>query len=335
MKTFPYGPRLAVALAASVLLLSGCAGGGVESSSDAAPAAEPLASQQAGGRGEADTAEARDEAGETGRSAPATDPVKIAQERSIIYVAEMTVRAKDVTAAADKAKQIVTSVQGYLAQEQSSSAGGGDASATLVFKIPPAAYPATLGRLGKELGTREALQQNTEDVTEEVADVESRVKSAESALESLRALLKRANTIGEVLDVEREINNREAELESLQARQKALAAQTSMATLTLRLIGPVAPAPEPVEEESTFLDGLAAGWNALVDSVKVILVVLGALLPWLAVLAPVVWLALRLVRRRRASRTPARAVAAPAPPPPAQPAGVAAGPRPEPAPPAE
>ncbi|GIH76656.1 DUF4349 domain-containing protein [Planobispora longispora] len=307
MKRFRYGPRLAIALAATVVFASACGGGG-ESADSApqsgaeAPAAASAAAPEEAANKAADTAESGGRGtGGQGEPGGQKEPVDVVPtDRAIIYTAQMTVRAKDVAAAAEKAKQIITAAGGYLAQEKS-DAYGSQASSTLVFKIPPAGYSGALGRLGKELGERESIQQSTEDVTEEVADVESRVTSAKSALESLRALLKRADTIGQVLDVEREIAGRQAELESLQARQKKLASLTGMATLTLNLIGPAAEIPEPVEEPGGFLGGLEAGWESFVSAVKIGLTVLGALLPWLLVIVPV-WLAVAFLLRRRRNR---------------------------------
>ncbi|MBG0830848.1 DUF4349 domain-containing protein [Planomonospora sp. ID67723] len=313
MNRFRYGPRLAVPLMCMVVLASAC--GGSERSADseaAAPAAPAATSQGDAAPRAADGAESG--AGDAPGSAKAGQAERVQAvptDRAIVYTAQMTVRVKDVVAASDKAKQIVTAAGGYLAQERSDAFDGGEASSTMVFKIPPAGYSGILGRLGKELGKRESVQQNTEDVTEEVADVESRLKSSRSALESLRALLKRADTIGQVLEVEREIGNREAELESLQARQKKLASLTSMATLTLNIAGPVAEVPQPPEEEpGGFLSGLKAGWEAFVTALRIGLTVLGALLPWLLVIAPV-WLGIHfLLRRGRRSRP-----APPGPPP--------------------
>ncbi|MFF3441340.1 DUF4349 domain-containing protein [Streptosporangium sp. NPDC002721] len=328
MSRFRYGPRLAVPLVGLVLLLSAC-GGGAETqgamSDAAAPAsAFPAAGSDAGGSGvQAPEAEssAKDATTRQAVAAPAdsqnTARVQVVPEdRAIVYTAEMTVRAKDVTAASDRARQIVTTAGGYLARERSNAHSDGEGSATLVFKIPPGNYPGTLDRLGKDLGTRESLQQNTKDVTEQVADVESRLKSAKAALDSLRTLLKRANTIGEVLDVEREVSNRESELESLQARQRTLASQTSMATLTLNLVGPAAVVEKEEDEPSGFLAGLRTGWKAFVTAAKVGLTLLGVLLPWL-VLIGLIWLVLAfLLRLRRGGRGPeplAPAPAAPAP----------------------
>ncbi len=288
--------------ACAALFLSGC-GGAAEMNGASAPMAQT------------DSVEAQPReiaAEEAPTSARATQaakrPANLAsgvevtqQDRQVIYTASMTVRAENVTVAAQQAKQTVTTAGGYLAKEESRSADDARASALLDFKIPPARYADVLATLGKDLGKQLRLEQGTEDVTLKVADVESRLKSAGQALDSLRALLKRADTIGQVLQVEREIAGREADLESLQAQQKELAAQVGMASLSLRLVGPVAVVEEPSDEPAGFLGGLKNGWKGLVSFVKVLLTALGTVLPWLVVVVPPLVLAIILLRRRRRS----------------------------------
>ncbi|WP_113698745.1 DUF4349 domain-containing protein [Nonomuraea lactucae] len=314
MRRYQYG--LALTAACTALLLTGCGGG-----PDAQPAsggAEQAAAPDTYARGAPEGGVAQDQAapiteGEPARKrAPATSEqdrqgvasgVKVSQQdRQVIYVARMTVRAKEVTGATQRAKQLVTAVGGYLSKEESQSGDGGNGSATLEFKIPPARYAEVLASLGKDLGKQLSLSQGTEDVTLQVADVNSRLKSAQQALDSLRTLLKKADTIGAVLQVEREIAAREADVESLQAQQKELARQVGMATLTLTVVGPVAVVNTPPEEPPGFLGGLQAGWASLVAFGKVVLTVLGVVLPWLVVIVPVPVLAIHLVRRARARR---------------------------------
>ncbi|WP_433354440.1 DUF4349 domain-containing protein [Microtetraspora malaysiensis] len=297
MTRFRYGTAVIVAAA---FLISGCGAGGDSPSAvardDSAPGSARPATQ----------ASSEAYAGSAGGAADSSQKKTIAPDaRAMIYTAELTVRVKDVPAATDQAKQIVTVAGGYVSEERSNSFSNRD-EAVVTFKIPPARYPDVLTQLGRDLGKRESLHQGSQDVTEEVADVASRVKSAESTLDQFRTLLRKANKIGEIMEIEREISNREAELESLQARQKALAAQTGMATVTLSLVGHAAPKPKPKPKESGFLAGLHAGWNALVGSVEVGLVVLGVLLPWL-VLGAVVGLPFIAITRRRAARRTAAA----------------------------
>ncbi|WP_198168007.1 DUF4349 domain-containing protein [Herbidospora yilanensis] len=284
----------------AAFLLTACAGGGSESAS--APAmggaaeAPALSSEAAAPAAEP---QARDAAGEEAKAADTGGNMTLAPaDRAIIYTAEMTVRAKDVAAAAESAKRMVTEAGGYVAEERSNSFAARQES-TLTFKIPPGRYPGTLTRLGKELGTTESLHQGTQDVTGEVADVEARVKSAEAAVAQFRTLLTKAEKIGEIMDIEREIQARTADLEALQARQKSLAEQTGMATVTITLVGPSAPPVQPVEEETGFLAGLKAGWTGLKNFADALSTILGALLPWLAVLAVLALLALPWWRRMR------------------------------------
>ncbi|GGS69645.1 DUF4349 domain-containing protein [Nonomuraea spiralis] len=310
--------RLGIALSAcATLLLAGC-GGGYEAissggSSEAAPAAAPQSLDSASAEDNVAAKRAPE------RADSAVSDVKLIrqQDRQVIYTGSMTVRAKEVTAAAQQAKQIVTAAGGYLSKEESNTASDTEDSAMLEFKIPPTRYAEVTGRLGKELGKQLSMNQGTQDVTLQVADVDSRLKSAQESLASLRTLLKRADTIGQVLQVEKEISSREADLEALQAQQKELATQVSMATMTLRLVGPVAVVEDPAEEPAGFLGGLKAGWGALVSFTKTALTVLGALLPWLVVMVPLVAVAVFLVRRNRARRRPAPA--APTEPKPSEP----------------
>ncbi|MBE3009921.1 DUF4349 domain-containing protein [Microbispora sp. NEAU-D428] len=309
MRRIRYG---AAALVAVAFLLTGCGGAGETSSDTAGSAAAPVAPA-----GQAATGAAMDQGEER---APATGGGSGGQEktriepadRAIIYQAELTVEAKDVTAAADRAKAIVTGAGGYVAEERSESVSRGVQS-MIAFKVPPARYTDVLAQLGRDLGKRTSMRQNAQDVTEEVADVASRVKSAEAALGQFRTLLSKANKIGEILEIEREISNREADLESLQARQKALEAQTGMATVTLTLVPPPehSAGTEKKKDESGFLAGLRAGWDTLTTSTVMALTVLGALLPWIVV-AGVVWLAVRVVMRRMRRR--AAPPAGPVPP---------------------
>ncbi|MGW0203137.1 DUF4349 domain-containing protein [Nonomuraea sp. NPDC003201] len=303
MRRIRYG--IALATACSALLLAGCGGGSSSNvlTSDAgggaaAPAVASAAPNQAQEQdvGKQPRPQRKDDGG-------LVSNVKLTQQdRQVIYTGSMTVRAKQVTAAVQQAKQIVTSAGGYLSKEETSSASDSEDTAVLEFKVPPDKYAEVLGRLGKDLGKQLSMNQGTQDVTMQMADVNSRLKSAQQSLDSLRTLLKKADTIGQVLQVEREISTREADLESLQAQQKELTTQVAMATLTLRLVGPVTEVQDPEEEPAGFLGGLKAGWKALVSFTKIALTVLGALLPWLIASLPLIALVIYLARRNRVRR---------------------------------
>ena len=157
---------------------------------------------------------------------------------SIIYTASVTVRATNLTRAASQATQLARAAGGYVSSENTAlnRAHPDRSTISLQLKIPVSAYPATLGALSSQLGTRLAMSQHAQDVTQTVADVTSRVTSAQAAISQLRALLRHAGSVSSLLTVQNQINDQESSLESLLAQQRALTHETSFATVTMLLV---------------------------------------------------------------------------------------------------
>ncbi len=239
-------------------------------------------------------------AGTTARLAPAS---------SIIYTAQLTVRAGNVSSAVAQAAQIAEGAGGYVSSETASINPDhpSEATASVQLKIPVASYPATLGQLASRLGTQLSRQQQAQDVTQQVADVNSQVTSDEAAIAQLRTLLSHAGSVGDLLSVQNQINEEEASLESMQAQQRALSHETSYATVTLSLLGPKAkPLVHRPKAPPTLAGGFGAGWRALRIAVSWTLAFLGAVAPFAAVLAVAGYVIYRgrrwLIRRRPAAQ---------------------------------
>ena len=231
--------------------------------------------------------------------------------QAVIFTATLTVRAANVQATTARATQLAFAAGGYVSGEHANISQSGHARpmVSIQFKVPAAVYQSTLGALTR-LGTRRSETQQAVDVTGAVADVNSRVTSAEAAIAQLRRLLARAGSVGSLLTVQEQINAEEATLEALQSQQRALARETSYATISMTITGlPVHRGHHPRHAAPGFLSGLTAGWRALRATVTGILTVVGALLPFaipLAVLALAGLAARRwLGRRRSASARPA------------------------------
>ena len=166
-----------------------------------------------------------------------------------------------------------------------------------------AVYAPTLSELsGNALGTQLSLHQQAQDVTQQVADVNSRVASDLAAIAQLRALLSRAGSVGDLLDVQNQINSEESDLESLQAQQNALNHETAYATVTVTIVGPKAvPAKPKTRPAPGLLNGLSGGWRAFRVALSWLLAITGAVVPFAAAVAVLGYLAYR-VRRWVAAR---------------------------------
>jgi len=223
-----------------------------------------------------------------GSQAGAGTTARLAPASSIIYTAQLTVRAANVSSAADQAAQIAEGAGGYVSNETASSDPDhpSEATASVQLKIPVASYPVTLGQLSSRLGTQLSLQQQAQDVTQQVADVNSQVTSDEAAIAQLRALLSHAGSVGDLLSVQNQINEEESNLESMQAQQRALSHETTYATVTLTLLGPKAkPLVHRPKAPPTLGGGFGAGWRALRITVSWTLAFLGAIAPFAAIVA--------------------------------------------------
>jgi hypothetical protein len=310
--------------------LAGCSGGASSSASSPARglAALPAGAAQgapvagavnapagSGGFGADSGSASSSSSNAAGTPESASSAKLIPSAESIIYTAQLTVRAKNVSTALGQATQIVEAAGGYVASETARHDPDHPASATatITFKIPVAAYQQTLASLsGASVGTQLSLQQQAQDVTQQVADVNSQVTSDEDAIAQLRVLLKHAGSVGDLLQVQDQINTEEGNLEAMQAQQRALDHEVSYATVTVTIVGPKAAAPKPRQKKTPppgLSSGATGGWHAFTLTVDWILAIIGAVAPFaaaLAVLAALVWWVRRRLRRHPVA-TPAPA----------------------------
>lgn len=289
-----------VLVAAALAVLAGCSSAG-DYADEADYGGDPAFD---GGEAYEDSMAAQDE------GAPAADRT-VTTQRAVIVTGEMFMTVEDPIQAAAEASSIVTAAGGRIdARSERAPEGAFGGSAVLTLRVPAARLDSVVDSL-RALGEVDEYATNSYDVTNEVTDLESRISTLRESTARIEGLIADADDISDVIELENELARRQGELEGLEARQRGLDDQVSMSTLTLSLTT------EPVviiqeEEPDTFWDGLVTGWEALVAFVSGLLVVLGVLLPWLAVLGLILFVVLWLARRGRARRAKRRA-AAPAP----------------------
>lgn len=233
--------------------------------------------------------------------APAADSTVTDADRQVIVTGSLTVVVDDALEAADSAAQIVEAAGGRV-DERSEQAPVADqpASAYLTVRIPAGVLTDTLDEL-RELGEARHLSLTRQDVTLEVTDLDARIQALEVSIDRLQALMSQAGSVADLLAAENALTERQAELDSLRAQRSYLAEQVALSTIYLSLL-PEATTPEPAP--GGFWGGVQTGWAALVTFFNRVVVVLGILLPWVA-LAGIVLGIVFLVLRRRPKPRPA------------------------------
>ncbi|HEX5595286.1 MAG TPA: DUF4349 domain-containing protein [Micromonosporaceae bacterium] len=314
--------RLAAALGAVAMItamaLSGCGSG---AQSDRAPA--PAQDDQAGGR---EGADADGPAGPGAQDQPAgkDTPADLrVNQRMIIYTGSIVLRVENVDEAAGAATSIAETAGGFVGGDQRGR-DDSHSSATLELRVPADKFSGIVDQVAR-LGKQVRRDIDTKDVTEETLDLDARIATQRARVESGRRLLEQATTLNELILLEGELAKREADLAALEARKRRLNDLTALSTITVTLLGPDARDSKPEEPETGFMVGLRGGWNAFLVSTKILLTVLGALLPFLIGIGGpvlvVVWLVRRLRSRRPRPHQPVTPAAPPLPPRPPWPVG--------------
>jgi hypothetical protein len=229
----------------------------------------------------------------TGPKQAANQPLPV-PGRQVVRTATIAVQVPDLGSAEGAVRRIAAAAGGYLGQEDDESA-----QASFTLRVPQAGLDGVLDQVA-HLGTTTGRTEQAQDVTDQIIDVASRLASQRASVARVRALMDRATSIGDVVSIEGELTKREADLESLEQQQAELADQVAMSWVNVRLTRVAAPVVAPAAP-SGFVGGLNSGWHAFLGALGVLLVVLGAVLPFAVVLGGLAALAWWLWRRRRSA----------------------------------
>jgi hypothetical protein len=306
----PPAALLTVAVGVAAGLLAGCTQNHGPASSSSAGLAQAQGDLASGGKA-ARPGPSASQAGTGGQAAAAgAGGAPLLSNRNIIFTASITVRTGDIAKAVDAVSRIAADADGLVYDEQvdltpkeSGKPGSvGRASATVTLKVPPPKLDAVLDAVGG-IGTEVSRTKSSDDVTSKVVDVDARIQAARASIARLTDLLAHAGNVSDLLAVESQLSSRDAQLESLEQQQKTLQAQTSQATVTVRLQA-TPPVVLAAHEATTpgFLRGLVGGWHAFAKTVSALLTATGAVLPFAVVLGALA--AAVLIVRRRLHRHP-------------------------------
>ncbi|MFS0867254.1 DUF4349 domain-containing protein [Microbacterium sp. 179-B 1A2 NHS] len=301
-----------IGAAAAVIVVAAVVGPGLSGSWTGSSAGDS-AIEPGRGWSEADLGGgAGDDAGAVTDSAGGSAAEDSAEEaREVIAIATVTLETTDAAGAADDVAASAADLGGYV-DSMSLQRSGTDAAASspadpgvpgpdgawITVRVPADRLAAAIDGLA-EIGEVRSSEIRRDDVTTQAVDLRARVAALEKSVTRLLDLIADADSTAALLTAEDALSERQAELDSLRGQLTLLEDQVSLSSLTVSLIEP---ATVVAADPTGFGDGLSAGWNTLVATVNGIVIGLGFLLPWLAVLgvaALAAWAIARAARRRR------------------------------------
>jgi hypothetical protein len=240
-------------------------------------------------------------------------------ERKVIFTANLDVVVPDLDAARERLARLIGEYHAYVAKSEITGQVGARHSGSWTLRVPTDQFQPLIDAAAA-LGVAERNSTDSQDVTEEYVDTQSRLRNLKAEEETLNRLLKEsAKSIADVLALRDQIRFVRGDIERSEGRLKALGNLTALATVHLMLrevkdyVPPTAPSPPTLGET------VSRAWTDSVDALarfgKAVLLAVVALAPWvplIVVAGMVLWFAVRWVAR--APKPPLASVVPPAGP---------------------
>jgi hypothetical protein len=153
------------------------------------------------------------------------DTAEPPSDRLIIRTGDLVVRTGNPSEVGARAERLVGASGGYMILREDN---------TYVFRVPAERFAEVFEQLAS-LGAVAHRRVDALDVTEEVRDVELRLRNARALRDRYEELLKRAEKVEDVLAIQKELAAVTETIERLDGQLKARMTEVKMSRITLRL----------------------------------------------------------------------------------------------------
>src|SRR5262249_52875363 len=155
--------------------------------------------------------------------------------RKIVYTADVRVIVEDFETAEAELKKLLKDHHGFVAKSEVSGSAGSPRSGTWKLRVPVDEFESFV-QAAAELGVPQKNSIDSQDVTEEYYDLDSRIKNKKVEEERLRKHLDQSTgKLDEILAVERELSRVRGEIEQQEGRLRMLANLTSLTTVAVTI----------------------------------------------------------------------------------------------------
>jgi hypothetical protein len=151
-------------------------------------------------------------------------------ERLLTRRASITVRVRDVAAAAARTEAIVAQAEGIVAESLWTDAN----RVSFVLRVPSAQLETLLDQFAA-LGRESDRAVTTRDVTDQAFDLDARLQNKRALRERLRALLASASALPDVLAVEEQLARVQADIDMFEGQVERLRSEVALSHVSLSL----------------------------------------------------------------------------------------------------
>lgn len=219
----------------------------------------------------------------------------------MVYRASIELETLEFDAAMESINTLVSDASGYFQEQDVSSLSSGYRYARLVVRIPSDQFAVFCHQVGNVCHT---VRMNTtqENISEDYYDTESRLSTAKTKLARLQELLSRAESLEDIITIESAISETEQTIDRLSGTLRGYDSLVDYATVSIDLdevyrISGTGDAPLTLGEK--LRGAFASGLTSIGDFFEGLLVFLAYAWFWLLLVALVIFIAVRMLRRKK------------------------------------
>lgn len=228
---------------------------------------------------------------------------QLPQGRKFIITMDLDAEAEDLNGALAAISEKLTALDGYMESQNiyngSAYSGRRYRHANLTLRVPAERldeFTAAVDAISNVVSS----SRDTDDVTLQYVDTESRVKALETERDRLLELMEQAETMSDLLEIESRLTDVRGELEQYASRLKVLDNQIDYATVNLSLsevteYTPVAEKTRLEKIRDGFVDSVKGVWTLILDCISFVLMNI----PYILVFGLILWGIIALVKRNR------------------------------------
>ncbi|MFU8771221.1 MAG: DUF4349 domain-containing protein [Anaerolineales bacterium] len=246
---------------------------------------------------------------EGGQFAIADEAAGIVERRIVIKEAQLEIVVADPPDTLDMISQLATDMGGYVVSaylHQTRTASGEEyPRATITIRVPSERLDEALSVIEDQSDRLPVRRVNSQDVTSEYTDLQSRLRNLEAAEDQLIRIMESASKTEDVLNVHRELTNVREQIELIKGKIQYYDQSSQLSSITVDILPKEAILPitiagwEPVGVARDALQALVNVLQFLVDALIWIGIVI---LPVTVVVMLPIYLLVRLFLRKRPQR---------------------------------
>jgi len=209
------------------------------------------------------------------------------EDRAIIRTGAVSLTVDSYGNASDRIASLAREQGGYVATTKRATRGEGNrtwTSGRIVVRVPSESFTESYATI-QTFGEVEESTADTQDVTEQLVDIEARLETLRAERDRLRELYEEANDTETVLRVSEELSDVQTEIERLTARKRNLENRVAYSTITVELNErppeTPTPTPSPGYADTGLGEAFVTSVNGVVTTVKTLAVTVAYALPYL------------------------------------------------------